>query len=124
MEQANYLRSQLRLYVQVSNESESRVFKVVALGRMVSFGRPEAQLDRFSNLHVLWQSGGSFFTYAVVNPGGAYCQQEIYDYVNTRPRLGATDSGDIVVIGGVRRVKPEVLPTVKSPNELPAPAKP
>jgi hypothetical protein len=124
LEQANYLRSQLRLYAQVSNESESRVFKVVALGRMVSFGRPEAQLDRLSNLHVLWQSGGAVFSYAVVSPGGVILQQEIYDYINTHPRLGANDSGDIVVIGGVRRVKPEVLPTVKSPNELPAPAKP
>jgi len=53
LEEANYLRSQLQLYALVSNESESRVFKVAALGRMVSFGRPEAQLDRLSNLHVL-----------------------------------------------------------------------
>lgn len=124
LEQANYLRSQLRLYAQVSNESESRVFKVVALGKMVSFGRPEAQLDSKSNLHVLWQSGGAIFSYAVVSPGGAILQQEIYDYIRTRPRLGTDASGDIVVIGGVRRIEPEPLPTVKSPNELPAPAKP
>lgn len=84
LEQANYLRSQLRLYAQVSNESESRVFKVVALGKMVSFGRPEAQLDRLSNLHVIWQSGGAVFSYAVVSPGGAILQQEIYDYIKTR----------------------------------------
>jgi hypothetical protein len=124
LEQANYLRSQLRLYAQVSNESESRVFKVVALGKMVSFGRPEAQLDRLSNLHVLWQSGGAVFSYAVVNTGGVILKQEIYDYIKTRPRLGADDSGDIGVIGGVRRVKPEILPVVKSPDELPAPAQP
>ena len=124
LEQANYLRSQLRLYAQVSNESDSRVFKVVALGKMVSFGRPEAQLDRLSNLHVLWQSGGAVFSYAIVSPGGAVLKQEIYDYINTHPRLGANDSGDIVVVGGVRRVKPEILPAVKSPDELPAPVKP
>jgi hypothetical protein len=124
LEQANYLRSQLRLYAQVSNESESRVFKVVALGRMVSFGRPEAQLDRLSNLHVLWQSGGAVFSYAVVSPGGAVLQQEIYDYINTHPRLGTNDSGDILVVGGVRRIKLETLPVVKSPDELPAPGQP
>ena len=124
LEEANYLRSQLRLYAQVSDESESRVFKVVALGRMVSFGRPEAQLDRLSNLHVLWQSGGAVFNYAVVSPSGAILQQEIYDYIKTHPRLGVNDSGDIVVIGGVRRVNPEPLPLVKSPDELPASAKP
>jgi hypothetical protein len=124
LEEANYLRSQLRLYAQVSNESESRVFKVVALGRMVSFGSPEEQLDQLSNLHVLWQSGGAVFSYAVVSPGGAVLQREIYDYVNTHPRLGTNGSGDIVVVGGVRRVEPETLPAVKSPDELPAPVKP
>jgi len=124
LEQANYLSSQLQLYTLISDESESHVFKVVALGRMVSFGRPEAQLDQLSDLHVLWQSGGAVFSYAVVSPGGTVLQQEIYDYIDTHPRLGTNDSGDIVVVGGVRRVKPETLPVVKLPDELPAPAKP
>jgi hypothetical protein len=124
LEEANYLRQQLRLYAQVSNESESRVFKVVALGNMTSFGVPEEQLDQWSNLHVLWQNGGSVFSYAVVNPGGAVMQREIYDYRDRHPRLGTNDSGDIVVIGGVLRVKPETVPSVKSPDELPPPAKP
>jgi hypothetical protein len=122
--QANYLSTQLRLYVQVSDESESRVFKTVAIGRMVSFSAPEEQLDRFSNLHVLWQSGSSSFTYAMVNPNGDIVRQEIYDYANARPRLGMNDAGDIVVIGGMRRVKPEEIPVVKPPNELPVPSKP
>ncbi|HVU08781.1 MAG TPA: hypothetical protein VHG89_09585 [Verrucomicrobiae bacterium] len=123
LEQANYLRSQLRLYVQVSDDSESRVFKVETLGKMVSFGRPEAQLDRLSSLHVLWQNGGAVFTYAVVNPNGEILETEIYDYVNTRPRLSANDNGDIIVVGGVKRVKAETIPAVKAPNEMPAPAK-
>jgi hypothetical protein len=124
LEQANYLRSQLRLYALIGNESESRVFKVVALGRMVSFGRPEAQLDPLSNLHVLWQSGGAVFSYVVVSPGGVVLQREIYDYITTHPQLGTNDNGDIVVVGGVRRVEPEPMPTVKLPDELPAPAQP
>jgi hypothetical protein len=124
LEQANYLRSQLRLYALIGNESESRVFKVVALGRMVSFGRPETQLDSLSNLHVLWQSGGAVFSYAVVSPGGMVLQREIYDYITTHPRLGTNDKGDIVVVGGVRRVEPEPMPMVKLPDELPAPAQP
>jgi len=57
LEQANYLRSQLRLYVQVSDAPEARIYKVTALGPMVSFGQPEAQVDRTSRLHVLWQTG-------------------------------------------------------------------
>jgi hypothetical protein len=120
LEKANYLSSQLRLYVEVSDESEAHVFNVVSIGKMVSFSEPEEQLDRFSNLHVLWQSGASFFTYAVVNPDGGLAKQEIYDYITARPRLNMSDNGSVTVVGGVRRLKPEEMPMVKSPNELPA----
>jgi hypothetical protein len=124
LEEANYLRQQLRMYVLVSDQSGSRVLKVSAIGPMVSFSRPEAQLDRLSNLHVLYQSGAQSFIYSVVNPDGNIAQQEIYDYLGTRPRLGMNGDGDIVVQGGVRRVKQGEQPMVKSPAELPAPAPP
>ena len=124
LEKANYLRSQLRLYVQVSDATEAHVFNVVPIGKAVAFSEPETQLDRYSNLHVLWQSGASYFTYAVVNPEGVLAKQEIYDYVSARPRLGMNDDGGVVVVGGLRRANPEPMPMVKSPDELPAPAKP
>ena len=119
LQKANYLRTQLRLYVEVSDPSESQVFKVVNIGKTVSFSSPETQLDRFSNLHVLWQSGASHFTYAVVNPDGALARQEVYDYASVRPRLDLADDGTVTVYGGVRRVQAEPMPMVKSPNELP-----
>jgi len=127
LEEANYLRQQLRMYALVSDASGSRVFKVSPIGAMVSFSQPDAQLDRASRLHVLYQSGASTFTYAVINPDGEIVQKEIYDYLNTHPRLRATGDGSITVNGGVRRLKADEMPMVKSPDELPAtpaPAKP
>src|ERR1700690_329902 len=121
LEQANYLRSQLRMYVQVSDETERQIFKVRAIGPMVSFSQPEAQLDRRNNLHVIYQSGARVFTYTVVNPDGDIVQQENYDYLNTRPRLQVEDTGNITVIGGLRRVKPIDMPTVQAPSAVPAP---
>jgi hypothetical protein len=121
LEEANYLRSQLRLYVQVSNESGGRVFKVLPLCQMVSFSHPDAQLDRFNNLHVLCQSGAKVFTYAVITPDGDVSQRDLYDYVSTRPRLSANDNGDVVVVGGRLRPNPDAaLP----PTATTAPAKP
>jgi hypothetical protein len=35
-----------------------------------------------------------------------------------------TDEGSVLVVGGVRRLNADEMPMVKSPNELPAPAKP
>jgi hypothetical protein len=122
LEEANYLRHQLRMYVLVSDQSGMRILKVSAIGPMVSFSQPEAQLDRASNLHVIYQSGAQSFIYSVVNPDGNIAQQEIYDYLGTRPRLAVNDAGDIVVRGGVRRVKSGELPVVRQPDELPAPA--
>lgn len=117
---ANYLSSQLRLYVQVSDSVEAQVFKVIPIGKMVAFSDPETQLDRYSNLHVLWQSGASYFTYAVVDPSGQLVEQEIFDYVKTRPRLSMKIDGTVLVVGGVRRTKPQAMPMVLAPNELPA----
>ena len=126
LQKANYLRAQLRLYVEVSDATESRVFKVVNIGKTVSFSTPEIQLDRLSNLHVMWQSGAAHFTYAVVSPEGALLRQEVYDYASSgpRPRLSMADDGTVTVYGGVRRVQPEPMPMVKSPNDLSGPGMP
>jgi hypothetical protein len=112
--EANYLRDQLRLYVQVSDAAGGDL-KARSIGPMISFGQPEAQLDPVSNLHILYQNGASTFTYAVVNPDGDITQQEVYDYVSTRPRLRQDDNGNISVYGGVRRVE---MPSVEAPDAL------
>lgn len=119
LEKANYLREQLRLYVQVSDVSEEEVYKVTALGPLVSFSHPEAQVDRHSRLNVLWQTGAKLFSYAVVNPNGTIEDQETYDNFYSRPRLALTADGEVVVAGGTRRPKPSDLPDVVAPDQLP-----
>jgi hypothetical protein len=119
LKQANYLKEQLRLYVQVSDVQEARVYKVSVLGPMVSFSHPEAQVDRMSQLHVLWQTGGQTFSYALVYPNGTVGQAETYDNFESRPRLTVNDEGEVSVTGGTRRMKASEYPSVKSPNELP-----
>lgn len=116
--EANYLRDQLRLYVQVTDESEGSILTSKALGPMISFSQPEAQLDRADKLHVLCQSGAEAFTHSVINPDGKEIQQEVYDFVTTRPRLGEDTNGDIIVQGGIRRVDSEEIPQVKTPDQL------
>lgn len=74
LEKANYLREQLRLYVQLTDAAESRIYKVFALGPMVSFGYPEERVDRNSQLHVLWQTGAQSFSYCVVSRTDSSCR--------------------------------------------------
>jgi hypothetical protein len=118
--QANYLRSQLRLYVQLSDSTEGIVYHAESLGNLVSFSQPEAQLDRSCQLHVLWQTGAQAFTYCVVNPNGTVASREIYDNFSGRPRLKVNDDGEVNVQGGNRRTLPTEMPIVKRPDELPA----
>lgn len=116
--EANYLKSQLRLYVQLSDQRDGNILGAHALGPMISFSQPEAQLDRASNLHVLWQSGASAFIHSVISPDGKVVQHEIFDYVKTRPRLSEDSDGNIFVQGGVRRVETDTIPAIKPPDQL------
>ncbi len=117
--QANYFKGSLRLYGQVSPAVGPDV-KVVQLGTMVSFSQPISQVGREGNLHVLWQSGAQAFNYTVMSPDGVLVQQEIYDNYGSRPRLDVNDSGDIVVVGGVRRMHSGELPVIRLPTDVPA----
>jgi hypothetical protein len=124
LEKANYLREQLRLYVQVADGTGAEVYKVSALGPMVSFSQPEAQVDRMSRLNVLWQTGAQSFSYALVNPNGTVADLETYDNFYSRPRLAVDDQGGVSVVGGTRRPKSGELPVIKMPTELPPDAHP
>ncbi len=120
LEQASYVRSHMRLYVQLSDAAESRILKTSVLGQTVSFSHPEGQVDRNSILHTLWQSGAQAFSYCVVNPDGEVIRRETYDDLNTRPRLTVNNNGEVLVTGGVRRPKPGEIPAVQLPVEAPA----
>lgn len=102
LQQVNYLK-QIKLYVRVMDAQSSRVYRVLCLGPIVSFGTPYPALDRQSNLHVLFQSGARTFLYCVVNPDGQLLKRETYEYAGTRPRLMANAEGEVTVVGGVRR---------------------
>jgi len=118
LQQANYLRTQLRLYLRLTDAAESKVIKVFSLGPMVSFSQPEPQLDKFSNLHLLYQNGARSFSYTVVTPDGDVVVRQTHEYANSRPRLQLDPDGKLVVAGGMRRVSSNDVPAPKSsPDE-------
>src|SRR6185295_6445177 len=45
LEQANYLKGQIRLYLRVTDGSGLRSMRVFPIGQMISFSRPECQVD-------------------------------------------------------------------------------
>lgn len=99
-----------RLCVRVTDPQENRVFRVVSLGQAVSFGHPEARVDRASTLHVLFQNGARTFLYCAFDPQGEWIARQSFDYTTSRPTLRVNPAGRVVVEGGARRYTPADLP--------------
>ena len=109
LQQANY-RKQMKLYLRLTDADEHRVFRVFALGPLVSFSQPEAQVDGTSQLHVIFQTGARSFLFFVLNPEGEAVIRQTYDYTATRPTLRSTEEGRIFVSGGARRLTASDIP--------------
>jgi hypothetical protein len=109
LQQANYLRGQIRLYLRVT-DNYGKTYRVFPVGGMVSFSRPEPQVDKFCHLHVLFQTGAISFSYSVFDFDGMVLARQTFDYQGTRPRLRMDDDGTVYVLGGTRRVTPGDVP--------------
>jgi hypothetical protein len=118
LQQANY-RKQLKLYLRLSNESDTVAFTVLPLGPIVSFGRPEAQIDEASNLHVLFQTGARTFFYSIISPSGTITTRQTFEYTVTRPTLRLNEVGRIIVAGGIRRLATSDLPPLAATSAVP-----
>ena len=109
LQQAIHLK-RMKLYVRVTDQAESRVFRVFPIGPLISFSSPEHQIDKSSNLHVLYQTGAKSFNYSVINPDGRLLIRQTYEYSDTRPILRLDGEGRIYVGGGNRRITSDDLP--------------
>jgi hypothetical protein len=123
LQQANYLRTQPRLYFKLTDATETRVFKVFPIGNVVSFSHPETQLDKWSNLHLLWQDGARSFSYTVITPDGDLTVRQTYDTAETRPRLSLNQDNKMIVAGGTRRVTANDIPLPTSAKDDAKPPK-
>jgi hypothetical protein len=103
-----YLR-ELKLYFRLT-DSSGKILRIFPIARMTSFSEPEAQIDRFNNLHVLSQGGARSFAYCVLSPDGQWVERQTYFYAGTRPVLRVTPEGQIYVAGGGRRFSADDFP--------------
>jgi hypothetical protein len=107
--QSNHLK-QLSLYVRLTDESEMHTYSLNVLGTLVGFSRPEPQMDRWSNLHVLYQENAQGFKYHMITPDGMLLARQTWDIDESRPFLKVNSEGRISVAGGVRRISASDLP--------------
>jgi hypothetical protein len=124
LQQAFHLK-QMKLYARVTDQSGSRVIAVFPIGPLLSFSSPEHQIDKSSNLHVLYQVGAKTFNYSVINSDGKLLIRQTYEYTDTRPGLRMDKQARIYVVGGNRRVAFDDLPVaLDTSNDDASPPKP
>jgi hypothetical protein len=105
--QANYLQK-LMLYFQLS-EASGKHNKVFPLGRMLNMNLQDTQLDRASNLHLLYQIGAHSSCYTEIDPDGNLLKRQTYEFT-THPRLKYDEKENIFVVGATRAERPDDLP--------------
>jgi hypothetical protein len=113
----------LTLYVRITDESENVTYRLLPIGPLVSFSHPEPQVDKDSNLHLLFQTGARSFSYTTITPKGELTLRQTHDYTRTRPVLRSGEDGRISVAGGNRRFANDDLPppvTATSTNNVSA----
>ncbi len=123
LQQANFLKH-LRLYLRVTDANESQTLKVLQLGPMVTFEPPRWVMDRQSHLHVLHQLGPDNFRYHDIDPDGEIRVRQTWRFSGRRPELRVNESGQIAVVGGVRRPDRSDLPVATAPEAAGSEARP
>jgi len=106
-------QDEIKLYFRLSGPN-GKVLRCYSVGRMLSFSVPEAKMDRFNNLHLLWQYSARDFSYLVITTSGDLLLRETHVYTETRPHLKASERNIVSVHGGVRKYTPWDIPSVVS----------
>lgn len=119
LQQANYLKGQLRLYLRITDASGSKIVRTLPIGVVISFSNPDPRIDKDSNLHVLYQNWARTFMHVAYNPDGELILRHTYDLAETRPRFRIDADGVISVVGGVRRANSNDVPASKETAATP-----
>jgi hypothetical protein len=114
LQQANM--KHLTLFVRVTDQNENKTYRLMPLGPLVSFSRPEPQVDKDSNLHLLFQTGARSFSYSVITPKGDLILRQRHDYTRTRPVLRSGEDARIYVAGGQRLFAADDIPPPVTPS--------
>lgn len=109
LSQVTHLR-EARLYVRVTDASESGNLRTVPLGATVSFNRAACSVDRQSRLHVLHQFDASSYRYHQVGPDGTLIARRTYVFEEKRPQLRMSEAGEVAVVGAERKKMPDDVP--------------
>lgn len=101
------------LYLRVIDKANHRTIRVVGIDRMPQISKPEMQIDRQGQLHVLHQTDRSAFNYSAFTPDGALILRQRHghnEFTRSRPVLRPMEDGTVIIHGGARKMAPTDFP--------------
>jgi hypothetical protein len=93
------------LYCRITEPETGKVLCMNRIGHMIDGAQFDTQFDATNTLHVLQLAGPKTYSVTQVGVNGEMFGQWTYDAPKTRPRLRRDATGNIEIIGGVRRVE-------------------
>jgi hypothetical protein len=88
------------LYLRVEDKEKGIIYCTTQLGRYVTFGSPDIQLDGENHIHILQNTAPKAFLYSHFDINGKVLKQQAYQLINSRPYLVRKADGSIAVAGG------------------------
>jgi hypothetical protein len=88
------------LYLRVEDKEAGVIYCTTQLGRFITFGTPDIQIDGGNQIHILQNTAPKAFLYSHFDSNGKVIKQQAYQVYNTRPYLVRKPDASVVVVGG------------------------
>lgn len=103
---AHRLPNSTSLYLRIINPDAGRVFCTHKLGDLMSYGKPDVELDTNNEVHILQLRAPRNFVYSHIGLNGEIRVRKAYDQTTeSKPTLRRGPNGEVLVVGG-REVDP------------------
>ena len=88
------------LYLRVEDKEAGVIYCTTQLGRFITFGTPDIQIDGGNQIHILQNTAPKTFLYSHFDSNGKVIKQQAYQIYNSRPYLVRKPDASVVVVGG------------------------
>ncbi len=96
------LPDQTQLYLRIEDKQNGLIYCTHQLGKIVSFNKPEVEIDMQNQIHILQNTSPKMFLYSKIGLDGRILDRKEYSGSNeSRPTLRRNTAGSYQVVGGI-----------------------
>jgi hypothetical protein len=89
------------LYLRVEDKEAGIIYCTTQLGRFITFGSPDIEIDGGNQIHILQNTAPKAFLYSHFDVNGKVLKQQAYQVYDSRPYLVRKPDASVIVAGGV-----------------------